>query len=96
MPDKQPAAVGARRKSCVRVPHFGVALQCLAGTELVLTLTSGMAPIVKADRKLRLVKAPPELRAFHFLMTWHPRVNADTSHVWFREAMRSAIGSVDQ
>jgi DNA-binding transcriptional LysR family regulator len=96
LPDKQLAAVGARRKSCVRVPYFGVAVQCLAGTELVLTLTSGMTPIVKADRKLRLVKAPPELRPFHFLMAWHPRVNSDPRHVWLREAMRSAIGRGDQ
>lgn len=38
IPDKQLAAVGAKRNSCIRVPYFGVALQCLPGTELVLTL----------------------------------------------------------
>ena len=90
IPDKQLAVVGAKRKSCIRLPYFGVALQCLPGTELVLTLTSGMASIVKADRKLRLVKAPPELRPFHFLMAWHPRFNTDPRHVWLREAIRSA------
>jgi len=82
IPDKQLAAVGAKRNSCIRVPYFGVALQCLAGTELVLTLTSGMTPVVKANRKLRLVKAPQELHAFHFLMAWHPRHNTDPRHVW--------------
>jgi hypothetical protein len=40
IPDKQLAAVGAKRSSCIRVPYFGVALQCLPGTELVLTLTT--------------------------------------------------------
>jgi hypothetical protein len=45
----------------IRVPYFGVALQCLAGTELILTLTSGMTSVVKRDRRLRLVKAPQEL-----------------------------------
>jgi hypothetical protein len=45
----------------IRVPYFDVALQCLAGTELILTLTSGMTSAVKRDRRLRLVKAPQEL-----------------------------------
>jgi DNA-binding transcriptional LysR family regulator len=94
IPDKQLAAVGAKRNSCIRVPYFGVALQCLPGTELVLTLTSGMTPVVKANRKLRLVKAPQELHAFHFLMAWHPRHNTEPRHMWLREAMRSAIAGV--
>ena len=94
IPDKQLAAVGAQRNSCIRVPYFGVALQCLAGTELVLTLTSGMTSVVKADRKLRLVKAPRELHAFHFLMAWHPRHNSDSRHVWLREAMRSTAAGL--
>jgi DNA-binding transcriptional LysR family regulator len=89
IPDKQLAAIGAKRNSSIRVPYFGVALQCLSGTELVLTLTSGLTSIVKRDRKVRLVKAPPELHAFHFLMAWHPRLNTDPRHVWLREAMRS-------
>jgi len=90
------AAIGAKRSSCIRVPYFGVALQCLAGTELVLTLTSGMTSVVKADRKLRQVKAPAELHPFHFLMAWHPRVNTDPRHVWLREALRSATAGMNQ
>jgi hypothetical protein len=88
IPDKQLAALGAKRSSCIRVPYFGVALQCLPGTELVLTLTGGMTSVIKNDRGLRLVKAPDELHPFHFLMAWHPRLNSDPRHVWLREAMR--------
>jgi hypothetical protein len=51
IPDKQLAAVGAKRNSCIRIPYFGVALQCLPGTELVLTLTSGMIPAIKGIAK---------------------------------------------
>src|SRR5712672_3767664 len=89
IPDKQLAAVGAKRSSCIRVPYFGVALQCLPGTELVLTLTSGMTSVIRGNRKLRLVKAPHELLPFHFLMAWHPRLNTDPRHVWLREVIRS-------
>jgi DNA-binding transcriptional LysR family regulator len=95
IPDKQLAAIGEKRNSHIRVPYFGVALQCLAGTELVLTLTSGMTSVVKANRKLRLVKAPQELHAFHFLMAWHPRLSSDPRHVWLREAIRSTSEGVN-
>jgi DNA-binding transcriptional LysR family regulator len=94
IPDKQLAAVGAKRKSRIRVPYFGVALQCLPGTELVLTLTSGLTSVVKGDRRLRLVKAPQELHAFHFLRAWHPRLNTDSRHGWLREAMRSTANAL--
>jgi DNA-binding transcriptional LysR family regulator len=91
IPDKQMAAVGEKRSSCIRVPYFGVALQCLPGTELVLTLTSGMTSVVKRDRRLRLVTAPQELHGFHFLMAWHPRLNSDPPHVWLRQALRTIV-----
>jgi DNA-binding transcriptional LysR family regulator len=90
IPDKQLAALGAKRRSSVRMPYFGAALSCLPSTELVLTLTSGMAQVVNRDSDLRVVKAPPELRPFHFLMVWHPRLTTDPRHGWLREAMRQA------
>jgi len=96
IPDKQLAGAGAKRNSSIRVPYFGVALQCLAGTELVLTLTSGMTSLVKADRRLRLVKAPQELHAFHFLMAWHPRLNSDPRHGWLREALRTTTAGLNR
>jgi DNA-binding transcriptional LysR family regulator len=94
IPDKQLAAIGAKRNSYIRVPYFNVALHCLVGTELVLTLTSGMTSVIKADRKLRLVKAPQELHPFHFLMAWHPRLKSDPRHVWLREALRSTTADL--
>lgn len=94
IPDKQLAAVGAKRNSSIRVPYFGVALRCLPGSELVLTLTTGMTSAVKRSRDIRLVKAPQELRPFYFLMAWHPRLNSDPPHMWLRQAMRSAAPSL--
>ncbi|HEY2459005.1 MAG TPA: LysR substrate-binding domain-containing protein [Candidatus Acidoferrum sp.] len=88
IPDKQLAALGAKRRSSFRMPYFGAALSCLPGTELVLTLTSGMTHVVKQNSGLRLAKAPPELQPFYFLMVWHPRLGTDARHTWLREAMR--------
>jgi DNA-binding transcriptional LysR family regulator len=91
IPDKQLAVLGAKRRSCVHMPYFGAALGCLPGTELVLTLTTGMRQMVKNNSALRLVKAPPELRPFHFLMVWHPRLGSDARHLWLREAVRQVF-----
>ena len=95
IPDKQLAAVGAQRNSCIRVPYFGVALHCLPGTDLVLTVTSGMSSAVRGNGELRVVKAPRELHPFHFLMAWHPRLNSDPRHAWLREAIRSTTNALN-
>jgi DNA-binding transcriptional LysR family regulator len=95
IPDKQVTAAGAKRRSFIRLPYFGVALHCLPGTELVLTLTSGLTSVVQGDPKLRLVKAPDELHPFYFLMAWHPRHNTDPRHVWLRAAMRSTTENLN-
>jgi DNA-binding transcriptional LysR family regulator len=95
IPDKQPAAVRAKRSSCIRVPYFGMALECLSGTELVLTVTSGLSSVVRGNRALRVVKAPRELHPFRFLMAWHSRLNTDPAHVWLREVMRSITAGLN-
>ena len=96
IPDKRLAVVGAERRSFVRIPYFGTALHCLPGTELVLTLTSGLASVVRGNRELRLVRAPQELHPFHFLMAWHPRHNSDPRHLWLRAAVRSTTENLGQ
>jgi DNA-binding transcriptional LysR family regulator len=73
-----------------------VALQCLPGTELVLTVTSGMHSVIRGNRELRVVKVPHQLHPFHFLMAWHPRLNTDPRHVWLREAMRSTTAALNE
>ena len=55
-----------KRSSCIRVPYFGVALQCLPGTELVLTLTSGMTSAIKNDRRLRLCEVTARIARVSF------------------------------
>jgi DNA-binding transcriptional LysR family regulator len=91
IPDKQLAALGAKRRSSLRLPYFGAALSRLPGTKLVLTLTSGMRQMAENNSSLRLVKAPKELRSFHFLMVWHPRLTTDARHAWLREALRQVL-----
>ena len=90
IPDKQLAALGAKRRSCVCMSLILAQplVAAFPGTDLVLTLTNGMRQMVERNSTLRLVKAPQELRPFHFLMVWHPRLTTDVRHAWLREAVR--------
>jgi DNA-binding transcriptional LysR family regulator len=96
IPDKQLAAIGKKRKSRLRVPYFNVAVQCLAGSEMVLTLTSGMKGLIAKNRELRILQPPQELHGFYFLMAWHPRANTDPRHSWLRTAMRAVSMKADE
>ena len=67
IPDKQCSnALGVKRRFSVRLPYFGAALNCLSGTNLVLTLTSGMSDLATCSSRLRLVQAPRQLEASTF------------------------------
>jgi len=80
------AAIGAKRNSCVRVPYFGVALQCFrhrTGADL------NQWHVIRGQTGSQVTsrKGATELHAFHFLMAWHQRQNTDPRHVWLREAI---------
>jgi DNA-binding transcriptional LysR family regulator len=69
------------------VPYFGSALECVAGTDLVLTATSSAARLAARRDDLRVVEAPPEITGFAFQAVWHPRVSSDPAHRWLRERL---------
>ena len=79
------AALGKVRKSSIRMPYFGAALECIAGTELVLTATSGVAASARKRKDLRVIEAPPEITGFGFQAVWHPRLETDRAQAWLRE-----------
>jgi DNA-binding transcriptional LysR family regulator len=87
IPDKRLAALGLTRRSTIRVPYFGAALECLPGTNLVLTATSGIAQIAKRQPDLCVLEAPAELTGFAFQAVWHPRLDSDSAHTWLRETL---------
>jgi DNA-binding transcriptional LysR family regulator len=85
IPDKRLAALGKARKSSIRMPYFGAALECIAGTKLVLTATSGVAGAARRRKDLRVIEAPPEITGFGFQAVWHPRLETDRAQAWLRE-----------
>lgn len=87
-PDKPLAAMGYKRQVAIHVPYFEAAIRSVQGTHLVATVprkfVEGMAP----NPAVKMVKPPPEILGFRYVMTWHPRLNTDAAHTWLRATMR--------
>jgi DNA-binding transcriptional LysR family regulator len=96
IPEKRLAAHGHRRRTVITLPYFRTAARCIPGTKLILTAPQRFARAEAENRKIRVLKAPGEITGFKYLMIWHPRVNTDAAHAWFRAEIRrigKALGS---
>lgn len=87
IPDKRLAAMGKTRSWSIRMAYFGAALECIPGTELILTATSSATRAARGRKDLRILEAPTELTGFGFQAIWHPRLETDPAQSWLRERM---------
>jgi DNA-binding transcriptional LysR family regulator len=88
--DRPLAQLGAKRRVVHSVPFFAAAMFAIAKTDLVLTVPRKLAKIVRPIDGVRLVEPPTEIKPFPYFMTWHPRLNDEPAHAWFREQVRAA------
>jgi DNA-binding transcriptional LysR family regulator len=91
--DRPLAEAGYRRKICLRMPYFLPALASLRDTEYVLTAATRPILPLLAHYGLRQVQAPMEIPSFNYpfnyFMVWHPRLDSEELHVWFRNLVRT-------
>jgi DNA-binding transcriptional LysR family regulator len=92
--DRPLAQFGAKRRVVLRVPFFSAAIFSVANTDLVLTMPRKLTKIVRPLKGVRLVEPPREIRPFPYFMTWHPRLNEEPAHAWFREQVRAAARTI--
>jgi DNA-binding transcriptional LysR family regulator len=92
--EKSLASLGVKRRSSIRVPYLWAALRSVAGTNFMVTVPKRLGNALKNDRALRILKPPPELRPFKYLMVWHRRMNSDAAHTWLRQFTLRAGRSV--
>lgn len=86
--DRALAEAGLERRIRLRVPSFPAALRAVALSDLVLTgptALEGLAPGVRS------LPVPVVLPKHAITLVWHPRVDADPAHRWFRELVRRAL-----
>jgi DNA-binding transcriptional LysR family regulator len=88
--EKSLASLGVKRRSAIRIPYLWAALLSVPGTEFMVTVPMRLGKALENDRTLRILKPPPELRPFKYLMVWHRRMNSDVAHTWLRKIIRKA------
>jgi DNA-binding transcriptional LysR family regulator len=94
--EKSLSSHGVKRRSAIRVPYLWAALRSVAGTKFMVTVPRRLGKALESDRALRILKPPPELRPFKYLMVWHRRMNSDAAHIWLRQIFRKAGRAVPE
>jgi DNA-binding transcriptional LysR family regulator len=92
--DRPLAQFGAKRRVVVSVSFFSAAIFAVANTDLVVTVPRRLTKVVQPLNGVRLVEPPREIKPFPYFMTWHPRLNEEPAHAWFREQVRAAAKTI--
>ncbi len=79
------AQLGARRRVCLTLPHWGVAPALVKGSDLVLTVARRIVPAAGLDEALAVFAPPFAIAPFAFCQLWHRRRDEDMAHRWLRE-----------
>ena len=87
---------GLHRSVARAVPYFLTALQLVAETDYVLTISERIARRYAAALGLVLLEAPLALRPYALSLVWHPRVDADPGHRLLREVFLRAAAEAAQ
>ncbi|MFV8753137.1 LysR family transcriptional regulator [Nannocystaceae bacterium ST9] len=80
------AEQGLARKIVRAMPYFIGALQLVAQTNYVLTISERLAKSMAKPLGLRVFEVPLELRPYALSLLWHPRFDGDAAHRWLRDA----------
>jgi DNA-binding transcriptional LysR family regulator len=93
IPDQRLATSQQKRRIAFIVPFHNVAMNMVAGTNLIATMPKRMAMDYAQNPELKVMKAPKPLDAFSYLMAWHPRMDSDAAHIWLRQTVVKVAGA---
>ena len=85
---------GLSRRVTRFVPYFLSALDLASRTDLVLTVSERLATMYADRFGLQVLKPPLVLPPYPITQVWHPRVDADPSHRWFRRLVARVAGEM--
>lgn len=83
--DELLAKQGLRRRVTRAVPFFSAALDLVANSDRILTISERIARLSAPELDLELHEPPLPLEPFALSLVWHPRFDADPGHAWLRE-----------
>jgi DNA-binding transcriptional LysR family regulator len=95
-PDKHLASQGYKRQVAIQVPYHEAAVRCAAGTNFIATVPKRFLEDMAQMPPIKILKAPPEVGGFRYVMVWHPRLNSDGAHAWLRMTMRDVGDSLSK
>ena len=85
---------GLTRNVARAVPYFLTALQLVAETDYVLTISERIARKFEGSMRLSIMDSPVPLRPYALSLVWHPRFDADAGHRFLREVFLRAAKEV--
>ena len=83
-------ARGLSRRVARAVPYFVTALQLVAETDYVLTISERIAQRFASALPLHVMEVPVKLRPYALSLVWHPRLDGDAAHRFLREVFLRA------
>jgi DNA-binding transcriptional LysR family regulator len=89
------AARGLTRRVARAVPYFRVALELVAHSDRVLTVSERIARALAPSLGLTVYEPPLRLEPFTLSLVWHPRFDADRGHAWLRERLVEVTREAD-
>lgn len=84
---------GLSRTIAVTLPHWGVANELIAGTDLILTVARRSLCVIDQDPRVRVFEPPLAIAPFDFKLIWHQRREADPAHSWLRGLIMQVVNA---
>ena len=83
---------GQRRHVTLRCRNYLAAIQVVAGSDLVLTMTARYASLLGAASGVRVLAMPLKMPTLDLFLYWHDRVHNDPANRWLRLQLVEALG----
>ena len=94
--DEALAARGLARHVSRYLPYYLAALELIAQADCVLTMSERLARRHARRFGLRVLRPPLSLPGYKITQVWHPRLDEDPAHVWFRRQVVAAAAALEQ
>lgn len=78
------------------LPYYLAALELIAQADCVLTMSERLARRHARRFGLRVLRPPLPLPRYKITQVWHPRLDDDPAHVWFRGQVAAAAAVLEQ
>lgn len=83
--DEALGRIGEKRDIKVFTRNYHVAMQLAGEDDLIATLPSKSAELLKGDKNFVIVPPPFDIPDIELKMIWSPLLHHDASHIWFRQ-----------